>query len=159
MKKQITLILSGLLLAGTVFSQSSVWEVSKNGNTLYLGGSVHILRAEDYPLPAEFDKAFEKSDILILEADVAQMQNPEVAQTMMAQMMLPGEETLQTILDEETFKLLEAKSAELSFPLQNVMKFKPAMVATMLTMMKMQQIGFAPQGVDTYYLAKEQRKK
>ena len=87
--------------------------------------SVHILRAEDYPLPAEFDKAFEKSDILILEADAAQIQNPEVAQNMMAQMMLPGEETLQTILDEETFKLLEAKSAELSFPLQNVMKFKP----------------------------------
>jgi len=158
MKKRISLILLGLLFAGTAFSQSSVWEVSKNGHTLYLGGSAHLLRAEDYPLPSEFDTAFEKSDRLVLEVDVAQMANPEIAQQMMTQMMLPGEETLQTVLNTETYQLLEAKCAELSVPLENIMKFKPAMVATILTMVKMQQIGFEPQGVDTYYLAKASEK-
>jgi uncharacterized protein YbaP (TraB family) len=154
MKKTITLSVAMALSIGISFAQSSVWEISKNGNTLYLGGSVHILRAEDYPLPQEFDMAFDKSDILVLEADVAQMQNPEVAQKMMAQSMLPSDETLQTVLDAETYKLLADKSAELSFPLDNMQKMKPAMVVTFLTMGKMQQLGFTPQGVDTHYETK-----
>ena len=157
-QKQISFIIFCVLFVGTAFSQSSVWKVSKNGNTLYLGGSVHLLRAEDYPLPTEFDKAFKKSDILILEADIAQLANPEVAQKMMTQAMLHGEETLQTVLDEETFKLLKAKCAELSIPLENLMKFKPAMVATVLTVVKMQQLGFTLQGVDAHYYAKAAEK-
>jgi uncharacterized protein YbaP (TraB family) len=161
MKKQISLIISGLLFVGVAFSQSSVWEVSKNGNTLYLGGSVHILRAEDFPLPSEFDKAFKKSEIFVLEVDIAQIQNPEVAQNIMTKAILQGEETLQTVLDEETFKLLETKCTELSLPLENLMKVKPAMLANMLTIVKMQQLGFALQGVDTYYYskAKERNRK
>ena len=154
MKKQISLIILGLLAISSAFSQSSVWEINKNGNTLYLGGSVHLLRVEDYPLPKMFDKAFEKSDVLILEADIAQLENFEAAQKIMAQAMLPVEETLQTILDEETFKLLGTKCAELSLPLESLLKFKPSMVTTVLTAMKMQQMGFTPQGVDIYFYAK-----
>ena len=154
MKKQISLIIFGLLAIGTAFSQTSIWEISKNGNALYLAGSVHLLRAEDYPLPEMFDKIFEKSDILVFETDMSQLKNPEVAQKMMTQATLPGEETLQTILNEETFKLLEEKAAELSLPLQNMLKLKPAMIVNFLTIMKLQQIGFMPQGVDTHFYDK-----
>ena len=155
MKKTTAFFLAVAMSIDVSFSQSSVWKVINNdGNTLYLGGSVHILRAEDYPLPIEFNTAFEKSDILILEADATQMQNPEVAQSMMAQMMLPGEETLQTVLNAETFKLLKKKCEELSLPLQEMLKLKPAVLATMLAMAKMLQMGFTPEGVDTYFHAK-----
>ena len=154
MKKTIVSFLAVAMSISTGFSQSSVWEVSKNDNTLFLGGSVHLLRAEDYPLPAAFDKAFNQSDVLVLEANVAQLADPEVAQAMMAQAMLPGEETLQTVLNEETFGLLKVKCDEISFPLENAMKFKPAMIATILTAIKMQQMAFTPAGVDMHYDAK-----
>ena len=54
---------------------SSVWVISRNGNTLYLGGSIHILRDDDFPLPTEFDLAFSQSTVLVLEADLEQMEN------------------------------------------------------------------------------------
>ena len=43
-------------------AQSSVWKVSKGGNTLYIGGTSHLLRTSDYPLPAEFDLAYAAAD-------------------------------------------------------------------------------------------------
>jgi uncharacterized protein YbaP (TraB family) len=158
---------NSLLFAAVVSSfsiclaQSSVWEVNKDGNILYLGGSIHTLRAEDFPLPKEFDKAFDQSKMLVLEADIEQAASPEASQKLMTKAMLPDDETLQTILDEDTYKKLEAKCNELSLPIASLMKLKPSMVATILTMLKMQQLGFTPQGVDTYYLtqAKEKNKK
>jgi uncharacterized protein YbaP (TraB family) len=158
MKKLITLFSAVALSFGFCFAQSSVWQISKNGNTLYLGGSVHLLRAEDFPLPKEFDVAFDKSELLVLEADVEQMSNPEVAQGIMAQAMLPDDVTLQTVLTAETYSLLEAKCAEFSLPMANVLKLKPAMIISVLEAMKMQQLGFTPQGVDVYYLTKANEK-
>ncbi|GAP72370.1 GumN family protein [Candidatus Symbiothrix dinenymphae] len=140
--------------SGFCFSQSSVWEVSKNGNTLYLGGSVHLLRAEDFPLPKEFDTAFDNSDVLVLEADVEQISSPDVAQRMMAQAMLSGDTTVQTLLNAETYNLLAAKCEEFSIPLTNVVKLKPAILAMLLEVTALQQLGFTPQGVDVFYLAK-----
>jgi uncharacterized protein YbaP (TraB family) len=158
MKKLTSFVAIVALSFGFCFAQSSVWEVSKNGNTLYLGGSIHLLRAEDFPLPKEFDAAFNRSELLVLEADIEQMSNPEVAQSMMAQAMLPGDTTLQNILTAETYNLLEAKCGEFSIPMANVLKMKPAMLVSALEMMEMQKLGFAPQGVDAYYLAKAKEK-
>ncbi|GHT51762.1 TraB/GumN family protein [Bacteroidia bacterium] len=140
--------------SGFCFSQSSVWEVSKNGNTLYLGGSVHLLRAEDFPLPKEFDTAFDNSDMLVLEADVEQISSPDVAQRMMAQAMLSGDTTVQTLLNAETYNLLAAKCEEFSIPMANVLKLKPAILVMLLEVTALQQLGFTPQGVDVFYLAK-----
>jgi uncharacterized protein YbaP (TraB family) len=158
MKKLLTIIAAVALSIGFCFAQSSVWEISKNGNALYLGGSVHLLRAEDYPLPKEFDVAFDKSELLVLEADVEQMSNPEVAQGMMAQAILPDDVTLQTVLNAEIYKMLEVKCAEFSLPMESVLKLKPAMLITVLQAMKMQQLGFTPQGVDVFYAAKAKEK-
>jgi uncharacterized protein YbaP (TraB family) len=161
LKKNSLLFVAVVSSFNICLAQSSVWEVNKDGNILYLGGSIHTLRAEDFPLPKEFDKAFEQSEMLVLEADVEQASSPEATQKLMAKAMLPGEETLQTILNEDTYKKLEAKCNELSLPIASVMKLKPSMVATILTMLEIQQLGFTPQGVDTYYLtqAKEKNKK
>ena len=37
---------------------SSVWKISRNGSTLYLAGTIHILRESDFPLPKEYEGAF-----------------------------------------------------------------------------------------------------
>jgi len=158
MKKLTAFIFAVIVSCVCVFAQSSVWEISKNGNTIYLGGSVHLLRSEDFPLPKEFDTTFDKSEILVLEANVGQMDSPEVIQKLMGQAMLPGDATLQTVLNTETYKLLESKCAELNIPIAALLKMKPGMAATTLSTMKLLQIGFTPQGVDTYYFAQASKK-
>lgn len=159
MKKLITSFFAVAFSFGFCFAQSSVWEVSKNGNTLYLGGSVHLLRTEDFPLPKEFDTAFEKSEMLIFETDIEQLSNPAIAQKMMANAMLPEDQTLQTVLNEEVYKQLDAKCKEIGLPIANVQKLKPAMLINILTIMRMQQLGFIPQGLDTHYHSKAKETK
>ena len=142
-------------------SVSSVWKISKDGNSLFLGGSIHILRNEDFPLPKAFDLAFERSSMLVLEADVEQldneMDNEKTMQYLMAHMFLPDNKTLNSILEPDTYKMLQAKCKEYGIPIESVSKFKPSIIINMLSAIEMQKLGFAQEGVDLYYLKKAKK--
>ena len=46
---------------------ASIWLVRSGDNVIYLGGTVHLLRPSDYPLPDEFDEAY--TTLFCLHAD------------------------------------------------------------------------------------------
>ena len=50
--------------------KSLLWQVSRDGNSMYLLGSIHYLRQEHYPLHATILKALDGSKKLILEIDL-----------------------------------------------------------------------------------------
>jgi uncharacterized protein YbaP (TraB family) len=162
MKRLISLFAAALLAGGIFFgilscsssSGSSVWAVSKNGHTLYLSGSVHELRAEDFPLPKEFDRAFSLAKVLILETDIEYMMSDDFLAYFMSRMALPEGQTLQSVLDPETYDLLEQKCAEYGLPVEAISSLKPAMAAMMLTELQAQNLGFEQEGVDMFYLKK-----
>jgi len=131
---------------------SSVWKISKNGSVLYLGGSVHILRESDFPFPDEFDRAFSLSSQLILETDIDQLADENVSLYLLSQMILPGNQTLRSILDSDTYELLSAAFVEYGYLLDPNSNVKPAMLINLLTMLQIQKFGFEEQGVDFYYL-------
>ena len=135
-------------------SGSSVWKISKDGNTIFLGGSVHILRDEDFPLPEEFDRAFNQSSMVILEANVEELSDQSAVQYLMERMMLPPGTTLQSVLDSETWELLKAKCGEYEISLESISRLKPSMIITILTVAEIAKFGFIQQGVDSYYFEK-----
>ena len=65
------------LFPSLCFSETSVWHISKNGHNLYLGGTIHMLKKEDYPLPVEFSQAYLKSDKLVFETNLEKTKTPE----------------------------------------------------------------------------------
>jgi uncharacterized protein YbaP (TraB family) len=137
----------------TIPSSASVWEISKNGNSLFLGGSVHLLRAEDYPMPAAFDFAFDESAVLVLETDVDRMSAPDMLQYQYEKFMLPEGQTLETVLDDAVYKQLENAIGDPGL-VSLVSRFKPAVVINELQILYLQQNGFTEDGADLYYLAK-----
>jgi len=138
-------------------SGSSVWKISKDGNALFLGGSVHILRSKDFPPPREFDRAFAQSSMLVLEADIEKLADANIAQYLMTQMFLPDDKTLVSVLDPPTYELLKVKSAAAGIPIENLARLKPAMVVNILSIMEMQSFGFVQMGIDSHYLEKAQQ--
>jgi hypothetical protein len=142
-----------LFLSCSVFAQSgtSIWRINKDGNTLYLGGSVHILRESDFPLPNEFNRAFEQSSILVLEADISRMEDMDVMIYLMSNMFLPEGQTLQSVLDPYTYMLLAQKCAEYGIPMEYMSNLKPSMAVNVLTIVAIQNFGFMQEGVDFYY--------
>ncbi|TCI85459.1 TraB/GumN family protein [Tenacibaculum sp. M341] len=151
-KLQLTLIFNLLILAA--FAQTSIWKVSKDGKELYLGGSVHILRPSDYPLPSEFDAAFKNAKKVVFETDISKLEDPQVAQSLMMKSIIKGDKTLKDLISDDVYKLLEAEASKVSLPLANMGKFKPSMIVLTLTMLKMQKSGMSSQGVDKYFFSK-----
>lgn len=133
------------------FSETSLWQISKNGNDLYLGGTIHVLKKDDYPLPIEFSKAFKKSDSLVLEANIEMAQTPEFAQKMAQMMTYPSGQTLKNAISEKTFSTLEKYLADRSLPVDLFLSFKPAMVVLMMNMIELQKMGMTDIGVDQYF--------
>lgn len=53
--------------------QGSVWSVSDGDNTVYLAGSVHLLREADYPLSPVYDEVYADSEEVVMEIDLGEM--------------------------------------------------------------------------------------
>jgi uncharacterized protein YbaP (TraB family) len=134
-------------------TKASVWEISKDGNSLFLGGSVHLLRAKDYPMPVAFDFAFDKSATLVLETDVDRMADQDMMEYQNEKLKLPEGQTLETVLVDEVYKLLETAVGGADV-ISSFSEFKPAVVINELQIAYLRQIGFKKEGADFYYLAK-----
>ena len=53
-----------------------LWKVSDADNSVYLLGSFHLLKPDDYPLPLEVDRAFDDAESLLFEVDPIEMNAP-----------------------------------------------------------------------------------
>ena len=42
----------------------TMWKVSGANNSIYLLGSIHLLRSQDYPLPKVLDQAYREADVV-----------------------------------------------------------------------------------------------
>jgi uncharacterized protein YbaP (TraB family) len=149
--KKLSVFVVLLFLGFAIFAQSAVWELSRNGKTLYLGGSVHILREEDFPLPREFDAALDRAGILILEADVERVSDPEFMQGLLFRMFLT-DTTLDKLLSPQVFEELANYCAGLGIPISQIIMLKPMVIASMISIMQMQKLKFVEKGVDFVYL-------
>ena len=153
--KKLSLILSiSIFLLNVSLAQSSVWKIERKGNTVYIGGTMHLLTPEDHPLPPEFDSAYVWSEALVFEADIKKMENPAVIQQMMLLAMYQDDRTLESELSEEAYALLESECSKIDLSLSDFTKFKPAMVMLIYTVTKLQESGLTEAGVDPYYYEK-----
>ncbi|MFC3092848.1 TraB/GumN family protein [Alteromonas sediminis] len=140
-----------LTVSNAVWADSSVWKVSKGDAHLFVGGTVHLLPADQFPLPEEFEKAYKASESIVLEVIDLDPQSPEIQQKIMANMMYQDGRTLQSVLSEETYQQLAKVCAEYGMPIENLTMFKPALISIMLTMAEFTNLGMAGEGVDKFF--------
>lgn len=144
-------------VVNTASATSSVWQVTdvKNGNnSIYLGGTVHVLTADDYPLPVEFDRAYALADVVVLETDMAKLDSPAFQQTMLSQLSYPKGQDVTQDLSPETYKLLAEFCESRGIGMQVINNFKPSMISLMLTMVELQRFNFTGIGVDKHFYNK-----
>ncbi len=147
-----------LLLSAIASSQSwadaSVWEVKSGSSTVYLGGTVHLLRPGDYPLPREYDQAYSASSEIFFETDLGAMNDISVQAQMLQQLTYQDGRNLKTVLNEKAYSALESYTQKVGMPLMMLEQMKPGMVVSMLQVLEFQRIGFTPQGVDAHFDAR-----
>lgn len=149
--KSILTLLCLFALCSNSFAQSSIWKVTNGENTVYLGGTCHILRKADYPLPKEFDLAYEKSDKLFFEVDPAELQAPDFAMRLMAESVYRDGRTLKTVLSKEAYEALAEQGRKSNIPIEVIHKTKPGMAIMMMTLQEFTKAGVTQEGVDLHY--------
>jgi len=140
-----------LLFSVDSLAQSSVWLATKNSNTVYLGGTIHMLRADDYPLPPEFETAYAEADSLYFEIDIDQMNDPVAQLGMLQRLMYTDGRTLQTVLNNEAYSTLTDYVAKFGMPMLMLQNMKPGMLMSTLELLEFQTRGFTPDGVDMHF--------
>jgi len=148
------LIVMCAMFAETGLADTSVWEVKSGANTVYLGGTVHLLRPSDYPLPPEFDQAYAKSSKVYFETDINAMGDMNVQVQMLQLLTYSDERTLKTVLNEEAYTALNDYTTKVGLPMMMLEKFKPGMIISTLQILDFQRMGFTPQGVDMHFNSK-----
>ena len=138
-------------LTASVLADAPVWRVTDGMSVIYLGGTVHLLRPEDFPLPEEFELAYEASSELVFETDISSINDLNIQAQMLQKLTYDIDRSLRDVVDTEAYTALDAYMAEVGMPLIMLERFKPGMIVSTLQMLEFQRMGFAPQGVDVVF--------
>ncbi len=153
MQKWFALLLC-CLFSVAVQAQSSVWKISKGNDFILLAGTIHLMTPAQYPLPAEFDSAYQQADVLVLETDLGKLQDGSMAAQLQQHLFYPTGQTLSSKLSKTTLAQLQPLLQKYQLQLGQVDNFKPGMLAAQLTQLALKQRGFSAPGVDQFWFDK-----
>ena len=147
-------IATGLVLSvvsNVSVADSSVFKVSKDDEHLYIGGTIHMLAESDFPLPEEFDQAYQDAELIVFETDIAAMGSSETQAKFTQKLTYTDGSTLADHITAETYESLTSFLSDRRLP-TNIMDFyKPGLAMSFLTIFELQRLGMAGIGVDKYY--------
>lgn len=124
-----------------------LWTVEGRQNTVYLLGSVHLLRDSDGALPRDAEEAYADAERIVMEID---LDDPSVADaaTMLTEMqrsaLLPEGQTLRRVLGPD-YGEIERQVRDSGLELAALDRFAPWFVATMLMQLELAARGFRPE--------------
>ena len=136
-----------------------LWKVSgAQGSELYLLGSFHLLKADDYPLSSDVDRAFTGAQRLLFELSPEEMNSPQLATQMMQAAMRRDGRQLKDDLDAATWQRLERWGAANNMPVDRLAGLKPWFVGLTVSIAQMTQQGLDPKsGLDRHLMDRAAR--
>jgi uncharacterized protein YbaP (TraB family) len=148
-----TLLIVLLLSSQALAEQLPVWEIAGTSNRVMLMGSIHFLRASDYPLPAGMNAAYEHADQLYMEIDMDAL-DPLASQGVLMSMGT-SDRPLSESLSADAYAEASRRATDLGVPLTLFEQFEPWFAALSITQLRMMQLGFDPSwGVETQFMSK-----
>lgn len=145
--------------ASSAEPQGSVWKVtSSKGGRIYLCGTIHLLRQEDYPLPGAYDLAYSDSERLILELPPGSGEGGAMIRKMQKLGLLPQGQTLEEKIGPELSQAVTQWGKEHGQSPEVLAQYHPWFVALLIAAVEYGALGAQPdKGVDNYFESKAQR--
>jgi uncharacterized protein YbaP (TraB family) len=131
----------------------SLWELHGKHNTVFLLGSIHVLRPGDYPLSPTVMQAYASSKSLLMEINLADMDMEQLQAEMLAGAMLPEGKSLPGVLGPKRYSRAESLARDVGVELATFDQFAPWFAAEAISQLQLLQLGFQPtSGVEMYFL-------
>jgi hypothetical protein len=130
-----------------------LWELHGKHNTVYLLGSIHVLRPGDYPLPQVILDAYGSANSLLMEIDLENVDTAQIQGDLLAAATLPEGTTLRGILGERRYAHAETLARALGVELSTLDGYAPWFVAEAISEQQLAALGFqAESGVEMYFV-------
>lgn len=164
--RDLRLILALLLLLAVSAGWRSIgaqertllWKVSESDKSIFLLGSIHYLRKENYPLNQAILDAFDVSERLVLEIDLQNTPAGAAQRLTLEKAIYRDGSNLAQNVGQETYQLATKRAAELGIDMQVVQSMKPWFVALTMLAVKLQRMGLDPKlGVDHHLAERAKR--
>jgi uncharacterized protein YbaP (TraB family) len=130
--------------ADTAGHPVTLWRAQGQTNSVYLLGSIHLLRAEDHPLPTVIDMAYEEAEVLIMELDMDDLDGAAVQQLFNQNGVLRDGTTLRDLMGEGPYKRAAIAAEANDIPIDLLATSEPWLAAITVEMMALYRIGFNP---------------
>jgi len=150
MVRMLTLCIT-LLFSCSLLAKTTLWKVSKEGEYLYLAGTVHVLAHSDLPFPSAFDSAYLDSQIVVLETDMEAILDPKFQAQMMAQFSYSDGRLLNQVISPELYQELKQYLKERGLFPNLFIGMKPAGVMLTMLGIEFQRLGISADGADSVY--------
>jgi uncharacterized protein YbaP (TraB family) len=140
--------LPGLLLIGLALAclpcpswaeGPDIWSLEGERGEVLLLGSIHLLRPDDYPLPAKVTAAYRAADRLVMELDEGEIDPLGMQELLMRLGRLEDGRTLSDVMGPSDYKRALDLSHEAGYPLEMIDVLKPWLAA--LTIMNLHSLG------------------
>ena len=139
---------SALSAAHAQIAKPCLWDLTKDGKTMSLFGSLHVGKPDFYPLPESVIKRFEEATVLAVEADVTL---PETQQACLK--LAATDEKLENMLSGDDFAALNGYIKASAIPDSTINKRKLWMVNLALVGAELNQLGVDfGRGLDVTFL-------
>ncbi|HXG52657.1 MAG TPA: TraB/GumN family protein [candidate division Zixibacteria bacterium] len=131
--------------------KSFLWEVRSDRSRVFLLGSIHFLRGEDYPLQQTIEESFARAKKVVLEIELDGAAPERIQQLTLEKGLFRNGKTLRQSVAPETYELARSRAKELGVDVETLEPFKPWVVALTLASLKLKKLGYDPSlGVDRY---------
>lgn len=155
-RRWLPLLILGCTLGASCRAAAALhclWELHGRHNTVYLLGSIHVLRPADYPLAPAVLEAYARSGALLMEINLQEVDSAAVQSEMLSSATLPAGRTLPEVLGAARYARAGALAHEVGVDLATFDRFAPWFAAEAVSQMQLTQLGFQPQsGVEMYFL-------
>jgi uncharacterized protein YbaP (TraB family) len=138
----------------------SIWVVDKPGSPgqLYLCGTIHILRKEDYPLAPGYEDAYQKSGKLVFELPPGSEDSQQLTLKMQELGSYPEGKTIETELGPDLWAEVKKWAAKRGASTAVLAKFRPWFLALVITSTEYAALGAKPdKGVDQHFEERAKR--
>lgn len=149
-------LIAALCAAGTAAADPAAWRIAgKHGGDVTFLGSMHVLRATDYPLPATIDALFARADALVMELDLDATDPATQQATIMRAAMLPPGTVLRDVVEPKVYQLAQLRTREMGIDLSLLERFEPWFLSVAILDQGMRKFGFeGERGLEQYLLKK-----
>lgn len=143
------------LVAPHSTSSGMVWKAHRGKATVWLCGSIHLLREHDYPLPESYRRAFEEAKTVVMELPPGSARDQNTQRITALSGSLPQGQTLETTVSARTWAAIDEWSRKAGKTTAAIQDMKPWMAALTISIMTYERLGFSTsRGMESYFTAR-----